>query len=144
MRHFSGMTPSIRSLARRMLEGSRAFPLVARPGPPQRLAPADAGAPRGAVDVAVITAPADAHQSVATSAVVKPVVLDDRDPGRRETGQRSAIAVFNTWEVAIDDRDDPPEGPGAPHLGLRFVGGRVFLHPEQREQKTGNCAGSGW
>jgi len=138
MRHFSAMTPSIRSLARRMLEGSRAFALVARPGPPQRLPPPHAGAPTGAVNVAVITAPADAHQTVATRAVVKPVVLDDRNPGRRGTGQRSEIAVFNTWEVALDDRDDPPEGPGAPHLGLRFVGGRVFLHPDQRKQKTGN------
>jgi len=138
MRHFSAMTPSIRSLARRVLASSWRLSLIARPGSPQRLPSPDAGAPTGAVDVAVITAPADAHQTVATHAVVKPVVLDDRNPGRRGTGQRSAIAVFNTWEVALDDRDDPPEGPGAPHLGLRFVGGRVFLHPDQREQKTGN------
>ena len=137
MRHFSGMTPSVRSLAHRMPESSGSLSLVVRSSPPQGLAPADRGAPRGAVDVAVITATADAHQAVAPSTVVKPVILDDRDPAHRGTRQRSAIAVFKKWEVAFDDRDDPPEARGGQSPGFHLLGGGALLHQKGLVEEAG-------
>jgi len=136
MRHFSRMTSTVSFLARRVLTSPWAFFLVTCPRLPQGLAPADRCALPGAVDVAVITAPADANLAVTPGAVVKSGTLfDDRDPVRRGTGQRSQIAVFREWEVAFDDRDDPQKARGGQSPGFRILGGGALLHPDCRRRK---------
>ncbi len=84
MRHFLGPPPTPGPLARGMPPGAAPGPLVASPGPSQGLPAPGPGAIRRAIDVSVVTSPADRCLLPATLALEEPkAVLDHRDPGRR-------------------------------------------------------------
>lgn len=78
MRHFLRAADTVGVLAGGVPAGSDTRPLVARPGPPQRLTPAQRRAGTAAVGLPVIAPPADPHLLVAARAVEEPVAVPDR------------------------------------------------------------------
>lgn len=72
MRHFL-IPGTVAALPGRMMSGTAARALIARSRPTQRLTTAHSRTLSGAVDVAMIATPADAHLHRATATVVEPV-----------------------------------------------------------------------
>ena len=102
MRHFLGLPASPGPLARGMPPGATPGPLVARPGPSQGLSAPDSRAIRRAIDVSVVTSPADGNLLPTTLALEEPVaVLDHRDPDRRGTGQPAFAFLGDGYSLSI-------------------------------------------
>lgn len=78
MRHFLCAADAVGVLAGRMPAGAAPRPLIARPGPPQRLAAANRRAGADAVELPVIASPADPHLPVAARTGEEPVAVPDR------------------------------------------------------------------
>jgi len=96
MRHYflASPTQTVTALPRCMMLGTAATALVAPPGYPQRLAPANARALPWAIPLAPIAAPAHAHEHPAPPAAVEPMTrlvlrFHASSPG---TGQRPGKA----------------------------------------------------
>src|SRR2546426_10245811 len=51
-----------------------------------------------------------------------------------DSGQQSRYS--REWEVAFDDRDDPPEGPGPCTPGLRLFSGGTLFTPGRLVRKA--------
>jgi hypothetical protein len=78
MRHFLRSALTIGVLPSSVLARSLGRPLVARAGPPEGLTTLHRSALTPAVDLSVITPPADPNLPTATRAVEEPVAVPDR------------------------------------------------------------------
>ncbi len=93
MRHFLQEPTAVAALARGVAHPTAARFLVALAGATKRLRALKRGATSGAVDVAVVAAPADPHLTAASQAVVEPVAAvahpDGPAAGRLDTARES-------------------------------------------------------
>ena len=131
MRHFLGPTQAPHALTRSVAARSAVTQLVAIPSAAQRLAPTQLRALTGAVAIATIAVPADAHLLRTTPAAVEPIALLARlhAPHTQQHWTTPRSAGIKTAGTCLYARV-PAEGPG--FLPRNLPGPSLVRRPSSR------------